>query len=185
MLANQRCVGSILRPWWSQARMCHQHAFGASIPKQLWHREGDSRRERIIHIRSYSSLPSDAPPKPLPKTSITRFLPKLPSAFSKSPESSSSFRKLVSLAKAERKPLTTAVGLLLVSASVSLSVPFTIGKLIDFFSTTNPVRVTHYVVLMILTKSCSNYPSDCLRAPLPPYSSFCSPQVPLQMQVVQ
>ncbi|KAF4563181.1 ATP-binding cassette permease mdl1 [Pleurotus pulmonarius] len=91
-----------------------------------------------MSIRSYSSSPSDAPPKPLPNTSITRFLPKLPSAFSKSPKSSSSFGKLVSLAKAERKPLTTAVGLLLVSSSVSLSVPFTIGKLIDFFSTTNP-----------------------------------------------
>jgi hypothetical protein len=30
--------------------------------------------------------------------------------------------------------------LLLVSSSVSMSVPFTIGKLIDFFSSANPVR---------------------------------------------
>ncbi|KAG5219786.1 ATP-binding cassette permease mdl [Salix suchowensis] len=89
------------------------------------------------------------PPKPPPKTSIARFLPKLPSAFSKSPESSSSFRKLVYLAKAERKPLAAAVGLLLVSASVSLSVPFTIGRLIDFFSTTNPVCTTLYVALQL------------------------------------
>lgn len=33
-----------------------------------------------------------------------------------------------------------AIGLLLVSSSVSLSIPFTIGKLIDFFASTNPVR---------------------------------------------
>lgn len=34
-----------------------------------------------------------------------------------------------------------AIGLLLVSSSVSLSIPFTIGKLIDFFASTNPVRL--------------------------------------------
>ncbi|RDB24977.1 ATP-dependent permease MDL1, mitochondrial [Hypsizygus marmoreus] len=55
-----------------------------------------------------------------------------------SPQTASSFRKIVALAKPERKPLLIAIGLLLVSSSVSMSVPFTIGKLIDFFSTTNP-----------------------------------------------
>ncbi|KAF9460732.1 P-loop containing nucleoside triphosphate hydrolase protein [Collybia nuda] len=44
----------------------------------------------------------------------------------------------MALAKPERKPLLLAIGLLLVSSSVSMSIPFTIGKLIDFFSTTNP-----------------------------------------------
>ncbi|KAK0459094.1 P-loop containing nucleoside triphosphate hydrolase protein [Desarmillaria tabescens] len=48
------------------------------------------------------------------------------SSFANSP-SSSSFRKIVALAKPERKPLSIAVGLLLVSSS-----------LIDFFSTINP-----------------------------------------------
>jgi hypothetical protein len=67
---------------------------------------------------------------------LTRFLP---SALQPAPGSSSSFRKIVALAKQEKKPLLLAVGLLLVSSSVAMSVPFTIGKLIDFFSSTNPV----------------------------------------------
>ncbi|KAF9450097.1 hypothetical protein P691DRAFT_666011 [Macrolepiota fuliginosa MF-IS2] len=50
----------------------------------------------------------------------------------------SSFKKIVVLAKPERKPLLIAVGLLLVSSAVSLSIPFTIGRLIDFFSAPNP-----------------------------------------------
>ncbi|OXC69842.1 hypothetical protein AYX13_01609 [Cryptococcus neoformans] len=47
----------------------------------------------------------------------------------------SSVRKLVSLARPESRHLAIAVGLLLVSSSVSMLVPLTIGKLIDFFST--------------------------------------------------
>jgi putative ABC transport system ATP-binding protein len=30
---------------------------------------------------------------------------------------------------------------LLISSAVSMSIPFTIGRLIDFFSSTNPVRI--------------------------------------------
>lgn len=60
--------------------------------------------------------------------------------FAKSPQGLSSFTKIVSLAKPEKKPLLIAVGLLFMSASVSMSIPFTIGRLIDFFSSSNPVR---------------------------------------------
>ncbi|THV05164.1 hypothetical protein K435DRAFT_790548 [Dendrothele bispora CBS 962.96] len=49
-----------------------------------------------------------------------------------------SFRKIVALARPEKKPLVTAIGLLLMSSAVSMSIPFTIGKLIDFFSSANP-----------------------------------------------
>lgn len=52
--------------------------------------------------------------------------------------SATSFGKIVALAKPERKPLTQAIGLLMISSGVSMSVPFTIGKLIDFFSSSNP-----------------------------------------------
>jgi hypothetical protein len=52
---------------------------------------------------------------------------------------STSFRKIVALARPERRPLLTAIGLLLVSSSVSLSIPFTVGKLIDYFTSPNPV----------------------------------------------
>nr|ODN81233.1 ATP-binding cassette, subfamily B (MDR/TAP), member 10 [Cryptococcus depauperatus CBS 7841] len=48
---------------------------------------------------------------------------------------SSSVTKLLMLAKPERKDLSIAIGFLLVSSSVSMLVPLTIGKLIDFFST--------------------------------------------------
>ncbi|KAK4699123.1 hypothetical protein P7C70_g7144, partial [Phenoliferia sp. Uapishka_3] len=43
-------------------------------------------------------------------------------------------RRLVDLAKPERKTIAIAVGLLFVSSSISLSIPFTIGRIIDLFS---------------------------------------------------
>ena len=63
----------------------------------------------------------------------------LPSNAQESGKSASSFRKIVALARPEKKPLGIAIGLLMVSSAVSMSVPFTIGKLIDYFSSTNPV----------------------------------------------
>ncbi|KAL8286490.1 hypothetical protein RQP46_004507 [Phenoliferia psychrophenolica] len=43
-------------------------------------------------------------------------------------------RRLFDLAKPERKTIAIAVGLLFVSSSISLSIPFTIGRIIDLFS---------------------------------------------------
>lgn len=99
-----------------------------------------------------STPPSPTPPsqisKPTPKRSLlSRFMPS--SLTSKDSNSSSSFGKIMSLAKPEWKPLTMAISLLLVSSAVSMSVPFTIGKLIDFFSTTNPVSN-----FIIIEKTC-------------------------------
>lgn len=65
--------------------------------------------------------------------------PLLPKSFRPSPDSSSSFRKVIALAKPEKKPLLLAICLLLVSSSVSMTIPLTVGKLIDFFSATNLV----------------------------------------------
>ncbi|KAI0915347.1 hypothetical protein AcV5_003842 [Taiwanofungus camphoratus] len=73
---------------------------------------------------------------PEPKRSLLSRL--LPSSFSTTQKTSSSFRKIVALAKPERKPLAIAIGLLVVSSSVSMSIPFTIGKLIDYFTTSQP-----------------------------------------------
>lgn len=82
---------------------------------------------------------SDSPPAPTPKSSIlTRIIP--PTLIVKDVQSASSMKKIALLAKPERKPLLQATGLLFLSSSVSMSIPFTIGKLIDFFSSTDPVR---------------------------------------------
>ncbi|KAG6861702.1 hypothetical protein C0995_013271 [Termitomyces sp. Mi166 len=91
---------------------------------------------RVFHIQvPLKAENNSSPPKPEQstegKTSIL-------SLFRKSPQSTSSFFKVLALAKPEKKPLLTAIGLLLISSSVSMSVPFTIGKLIDFFASTNP-----------------------------------------------
>ncbi|KZV84372.1 hypothetical protein EXIGLDRAFT_727295 [Exidia glandulosa HHB12029] len=59
--------------------------------------------------------------------------------FKPEPESASSLRKIIGLAKPERRTLTIAVGLLFISSSVSMSIPFAIGKLIDFFSNADAV----------------------------------------------
>lgn len=89
---------------------------------------------RNTFTRRYSTQPS-----PKERSSIlSRIFPSLQS----SPETGSSLRKVVALAKPEKKPLLFAICLLLVSSSVSMSVPFAIGKLIDYFSSTNPVSVT-------------------------------------------
>ncbi|GJE97308.1 ABC transporter ATP-binding protein [Phanerochaete sordida] len=53
-------------------------------------------------------------------------------------KTASSFRAIISLARPEKRPLTLAVGLLFISSSVSMSIPFTIGKLIDYFTSSNP-----------------------------------------------
>ena len=76
---------------------------------------------------------------PTHRSILSRILPAslLPSAGGTS--TSTSFRKIVALARPERRPLLTAIGLLLVSSSVSLSIPFTVGKLIDYFTSPNPV----------------------------------------------
>ncbi|PFH52177.1 hypothetical protein AMATHDRAFT_2421 [Amanita thiersii Skay4041] len=65
-------------------------------------------------------------------------LASLSSIFRRGPRNSSSFRKIVALAKPESRPLLIAIGLLLTSSAVSMSIPFTIGKLIDFFTSTDP-----------------------------------------------
>ena len=81
---------------------------------------------------------TSTPPKPKPSF-FSRFLPS--SSGTDPNKSASSFRNILALAKPERKPLGIAIGLLLVSSAVSMSVPFTIGKLIDYFTTADPVRV--------------------------------------------
>ncbi|KAJ9121502.1 hypothetical protein QFC22_002119 [Naganishia vaughanmartiniae] len=66
---------------------------------------------------------------------FTRVLSLAPTKDSEAPGSTnSSIHKLVDLARPEKKQLTTAIGLLFISSGVSMLVPLTIGKLIDFFS---------------------------------------------------
>lgn len=109
--------------------------------------------------QSASVPPSDsASPKPhdpinsTPKLSLSS----LASIFRRGPQGASSFRKIVALAKPERRPLLIAIGLLLASSAISMSIPFTIGKLIDFFSSPSPVRPFpswHYhLTLLIYSK---------------------------------
>ncbi|KAJ7655726.1 P-loop containing nucleoside triphosphate hydrolase protein [Mycena polygramma] len=89
------------------------------------------------HYRAYSTPSTEVAetPRPPPRPSIlSRFLPQRVAGS----ESASSFGKIVSLARPEKKPLLMATGLLLVSSAVSMSIPFTVGKLIDFFSSPNP-----------------------------------------------
>ena len=107
-----------------------------------------SHRRTTFRLYATSSPPSRnasaSPPRSTHRQPLlSRFLPTLFTSSSlKDHSSTSSFKKIVSLARPERRPLLIAVGLLLVSSSVSLSIPFTVGKLIDFFTSSNPVRVS-------------------------------------------
>ncbi|KAL0579611.1 ATP-binding cassette permease mdl1 [Marasmius crinis-equi] len=97
-------------------------------------------------IRSFSSSQSraqDAAKEEKPKSSPTSntkpsLLSRIIPSSSSSSGTSPSVKKLFALAKPESKTLSIAVGLLLVSSSVSMSIPFVVGRLIDFFSSTNP-----------------------------------------------
>lgn len=90
--------------------------------------------------KDVKSSPTSETATPAPESSSNQPKPSVLSRiFSRSPQGISSFKKIVALARPEKKPLLIAIGLLLVSSAVSLSVPFAIGRLIDFFSSPNPV----------------------------------------------
>ncbi|EKM81172.1 hypothetical protein AGABI1DRAFT_72028 [Agaricus bisporus var. burnettii JB137-S8] len=111
-----------------------------------------SRALHALRQPPRSLLAASARPPPLPSTLVLlcRFnstvklppadkpKPSISSILQKNNQGLSSFRKVVALAVPERNGLLIAVGLLLVSSAVTLSVPFTIGRLIDFFSSPNP-----------------------------------------------
>lgn len=78
---------------------------------------------RQILTRTYSTSNSNEPPPPPSKGFISRFLP---SAVVPTPGGGASFRKIMQLAAPERRPLLYAIGLLVLSSSVSMSIPFTI-----------------------------------------------------------
>ncbi|KAB5588714.1 ATP-dependent permease [Ceratobasidium theobromae] len=62
---------------------------------------------------------------------VSKFLPQVLRA---NESQSTNLRQMIALARPEKKTLLVAVGLLLISSSVTMSVPLTFGKLIDFFS---------------------------------------------------
>jgi hypothetical protein len=94
----------------------------------------DSRPSSSIPPMPYASSP------PIRRSVFSRLLPaSLLSNADGTTSATTSFRKIVALARPERRPLLTAISLLFVSSSVGLSIPFTVGKLIDYFTSPNPV----------------------------------------------
>lgn len=106
-------------------------------------RNVEGRRFNSIDSSKSTSKPSISPPRTSGEKQswLSRFLP---ASVSDTTKSASSFRKIVALARPEAKPLGIAVSLLLVSSTVSMSIPFTIGKLIDYFTSTHPVCLWHF-----------------------------------------
>lgn len=81
-----------------------------------------------------SAAPSTLPPA-APATEKKKLAALIPTK-----ETTSSIRKLLDLAKPEKQTIYWAIGLLIVSSTISMSVPLTIGKLIDFFASPDKVR---------------------------------------------
>ena len=107
-----------------------------------------TRRTPATHPPPPTSPPSPTHSNtPAHRPILSRILPAslLPNAGGTS-STSASFRKIVALARPERRPLLTAIGLLLVSSSVSLGIPFTVGKLIDYFTSPNPVGLVTVIL---------------------------------------
>jgi hypothetical protein len=100
---------------------------------------------------------------------VSVFARVLPPSIRPPPDSGASLRKLMRLAKPETRPLLIAVGLvsvmlvslqlfgltycqqLTISSSVSMTVPFTIGRLIDYFASPNPVSNFSWYLDRLLT----------------------------------
>jgi hypothetical protein len=117
-------------------------------------------RITFIATRPLSFTRND-PPKPPPKPQPLA-IRLLPPSLQPDEQSTSSLKRIYQLALTEKKPLSIAIGLvsntlmwlvtwiltllsicqLLVSSSVSMSVPFTIGRIIDYFTSPNPVGVS-------------------------------------------
>jgi len=130
--SNFRFQVRLPRPTGRVLASCHNNV----RPLELSLQARDTLCRRRIYrfsIQTSRCYSTETPPKK--PSGVSRFLP---SAFQPAPGSGSSLRKIFALAKPEKKPLLLAIGLLLVSSSVAMSVPFTIGKLIDFFSSSNP-----------------------------------------------
>jgi hypothetical protein len=106
------------------------------------------------------SFTRDERPKP-PLRSQPLAIRLLPTALQPDEQSTSSLRRIAQLALTEKKPLSIAIGLvsntpsardseintvtyyqLLVSSSVSMSVPFAIGRIIDYFTSPDPVCIS-------------------------------------------
>ena len=126
---SQRSYVSLSR---SQAAQCQWHRSSAISTRRFLTTPSQPRQNESSTVEK-----KDQPPTPK-RSFWSRILPT--SFAADTTKSASSFRKIVALAKPEKKPLGIAIGLLLVSSSVSMSIPFTIGKLIDYFTTANPVR---------------------------------------------
>ena len=139
-----RCVSLLSRPT-SSATLnfrIRQHNEISSSRQLRFNSTVNNNKTGVVHNNAAVAENASDHESHRPRSSI------LARIFAKSPQGFSSFTKIVSLAKPEKKPLLIAVGLLFMSASVSMSIPFTIGRLIDFFSSSNPVR--HYSCLQLI-----------------------------------
>lgn len=113
---------------WRQCSPCPEFSVGRRL---LTTTSTSRENNKATETTKESSAPQTK------RSLLARFLP---SSFAKdTTQSASSFRKIVALAKPEKKPLGIAFGLLLVSSTVSMSIPLTVGKLIDYFTSSNPV----------------------------------------------
>lgn len=121
----------------------HTRLFSTSSPLR------DSKHSTEPHHNTTPPTHTKPQPKPSPSL-LSRIIPfssgrtGIEYGKAEGVSRASSFRKIAALAYPERKPLLTATGLLLVSSTVTLSIPFSVGKLIDYFTTPEPVRLFLY-----------------------------------------
>ncbi|KAH7329739.1 P-loop containing nucleoside triphosphate hydrolase protein [Rhizoctonia solani] len=102
--------------------------------------ESGTSARQAGHARSISFTSH----RPTAKLAISKLVP---TSLQTDSNQTTNLRQLFALAKPEKATLLTAFGLLLVSSSVTMSIPLTFGKLIDFFSHgalpgTLPISVT-------------------------------------------
>lgn len=117
-------------------RLPNRHIHPWKSPLQSIHRLNSTQTTSNV---GRPSLPSTPPNRNPNNSYLSRWRPSR--LFSNSSPNISSFWKIIALARPEQKPLLIAVGLLFVSSAVSMSIPFTVGKLIDFFASPSPVRI--------------------------------------------
>lgn len=122
-----------------------------------WISPPSHRRQLHLSAAAFHAAPRPSPPSPPSPTSteltpppppsptkslLSRIRSSIPSSLRPPSDTSTSIRKLLALARPEKKTIGWAVALLVFSSLISASVPFTIGSLIDFFSASSDSPVS-------------------------------------------
>jgi hypothetical protein len=120
-----------------RSSQCHQHipsSFLSSFDVQRsFARYNSTQTQTATKSEPSAPVPSTAPPSPSSSAVVPATTDVSPPATTAKPDASSIY-KLLLLAKPQWRLISVGVGCLVISTAVNLSIPYVIGRIIDFFA---------------------------------------------------